>query len=132
MRKGKKKWATKVEPTHRTLETVGELLARYAELARAARKHLKATNRFDPKLDFKLHTEAEFCTGALIHFFHLKEDFIVGAQEKYFKSEEFEDEVKQFCNDLIPERPILITNNLEGEIAQLMKRSKSKGKRVII
>jgi len=129
MRKGKKKWATSGGREKRSLDSVAVSFIRYAELAKAARIYFKATNRFDPKMDFKLFIEAEFCMGTLLHFFKVTKSFIASIQHMVLESEKFKEEVKEFCEGLIPERSRLVTKNLEGEMAQIMQRDKAIKKR---
>jgi len=128
MHKGKKKWATLGGKNKRSLDSVAVSFIRYAELAKAARIYFKATNRFDPKMDFKLFIEAEFCVGTLLHFFKVTKSFIANMQHVVVTGEKFKEEVKEFCEGLIPERSRLVTKNLEGEMAQIMQRDKTAGK----
>jgi len=103
------------------------------ELVKAGRQYLKATRRFNEKLDFRLSVEEEFCMGALEYLFKVSKTFIADAQ-RMVHVKGFEEEVKKFCDSIVREKPLITTDNLGKEMAQIIGRDKAvKGKgRLII
>lgn len=109
-------------------------LVKYMELATASRGHLEKTNRFNPKIDFRLLIEAEFCLATLQYLFKVTKAFIADVQKSVHDNEkEFEEEVKQFSDGIIPEAPLIITKDLEGEMGKIMQHDKvMKGGKLIV
>jgi len=136
-KKRRPKWAMDIATGKRTLETVAVSFIRYMELAMAARIYLEATNRFNPKLDFRLYSEADFIMNALEHIFHLKKSFIADVQYNTKKDKKkWEEEVKDYCQGISPEKSLIATGpNMEAEMAKIIQRdkmAKNKGGKVII
>ena len=122
-RKGKHyKWETMNKSNKTTLDEVIIDVVAYMELSVASRKYLKATKRFNPKIDFRLQVEAEFCINLLVNIFKLSKSFIVNAQHTVSNHEKFKEEVKRFCNSIIPEKPLIVTDNLGREMAKIIQQ----------
>jgi len=136
-KKKRPKWASDVVTGKRTLETVAVSMIKYMELAMAARIYLEATNRFNPKLDFRLYSEADFIMNALENIFHLKKSFIADVQYNIKKDKKrWEEEVKDYCQGISPEKPLIATGpSMEVEMNKIIQRDKmrkNKGGKIII
>ena len=127
---GKKrpKWGKVSGPSKKTLNDVALNFVKYMELAKAARNYLKATNRYKPKIDFMLQVEADFISNSLKEIFKVSDAFIIEAREFiFFDKEKFKDEVKRFSDGAIPEKPLIVTGNMKGELAKITGNKKVFG-----
>jgi len=133
-RKSRPKWGHASKSGKRDSEDKAVSFIKYMELAKASRKYLKATNRFNSKIDFRLSVEAEFCLAALEHVFKVTKAFIAKVQHMILSDEEtFKKEVERFCEGIVPTKPTIVTKNLEGEMAQIIQRDKAlKARRKLI
>lgn len=130
-KKNRPKWSYVGKLGKRSLDEVASGFVTYMELAKAARKYLKATNRFKPKIDYRLYIEADFCMYSLLYIFKVTKAFIKDVQDMLLLDKEtFKEEVKKFSNSIIPEVPTLITKDLVGEMAQIIQRDKNLARRV--
>lgn len=130
-RKSKPKWAHVGKLGKRSLTDVASGLVTYMELAKAARKYLKATNRFNPKIDSRLLVEADFCMYVLLYLFRVTKTFVRSVQDTIFLDKDaFKEEVKRFSDSIIPEAPTIITKDVVGEMAQIVQRDKNLARRV--
>lgn len=130
-RKNRPKWASVGKLSKRSLTDVASGLVTYMELAKAARKYLKATNRFNPKIDSRLLVEADFCMYILLYLFRVTKTFVRSVQDTIFLDKDaFKEEVKKFSNGVIPEAPAIITKDVVGEMAQIIQRDKNLAGRV--
>ena len=127
-RKNRPKWGKISGSGKRTLDDVALNFVKYMELAKAARIYLKATNRYKLKIDFMLEVEANFCLDALERIFRVSKAWIAEAQKFVLSDKEkFRDEVKGFSDGAIPEKPLIVTGNLEGEMAKIIGGKKVFG-----
>lgn len=125
-KKSRPKWSYASKSGRQSSDDEAMSFIKYMELAKASRKHLKATNRFNPKIDFRLSVEVEFCLGALEYIFKVTKAFIAKAQHMILRDEEgFKKEVERFCEGIAPAKPTIITKNLVGEMAQIIQRDKT-------
>ena len=134
-KKGKKnrpKWGHVGKLGKRSLEEVASGLITYMELAKAARKYLKATKRFNPRIDFRLSIEIDFCMYVLLYLFKVTKAFVRSTQDAILLDKEaFKEQVKKFSDGIIPEAPTIVTKNLVGEMAQIIQRDKNSGRKII-
>jgi len=129
--KSRPKWGHVGKLGKRSLDEVASGFVTYMELAKAARKYLKATNRFNPKIDSRLYIESEFCMYALLYLFRVTKAFVRNVQDTIFLDKDaFKEEVKRFSDGVIPEAPTIVTKNLVGEMAQIIQRDKNLARRV--
>jgi len=125
-KKNRPRWGYTGKSDRRGSDDKAVNFIKYMELAKASRKHLKATNRFNTRIDFRLSVEAEFCLGALEYIFKVTKAFIAKVQHMILQDEEgFKKEVERFCEGIIPTKPTIITKNLVGEMAQIIQRDKT-------
>lgn len=131
-KKSRPKWGHVGKLSKRSLEEVASGLVTYMELAKAARKYLEATKRFNPRIDFRLSVEAEFCMSALLSLFKVTKAFVKSTQDMILLDKEaFKEQVKKFSDGIVPEAPTIVTKDLVGEMAQIIQRDKNLGKRII-
>lgn len=125
-KKSRPKWSYASKSGKRGSDGEAVSFIKYMELAKASRKHLKATNRFNPKIDFRLSVEVEFCEAALEYIFKVTKAFIANTRHMILSNEKgFEEEVERFCEGIIPTKPTIVTKNLVGEMAQIIQRDKA-------
>jgi hypothetical protein len=131
-KKNRYKWGHVGKLGKRSLEEVASGLITYMELAKAARKYLKATKRFNQRIDFRLSIEIDFCMYVLLYLFKVTKAFVRSTQDMILlDKEEFKEQVKKFSDGIIPEAPVVITKNLVGEMAQIIQRDKNLGRKII-
>lgn len=131
-KKSRPKWSYASKLGKQDSEDKAVSFIKYMELAKASRKHLEATNRFNSKIDFRLSVEIEFCSAALEYIFKVTKAFIAKVRHMILLDEKgFEKEVERFCEGIIPTKPTIITKNLVGEMAQIIQRDKNLAKRII-
>lgn len=125
MTKNRPKWGKVNKLAKRSLTEVATSLVKYMELAKASREYLKKTNRINPSIDFRLLIEAEFCQATLEYLFKVTKAFVANTQKSIHDNEkEFKEEVKQFSDGIIPEVPLIVTKNLEGEMGKIIQHGK--------
>jgi len=130
-KKNRPNWGKAPRSSKKTLENVALNFIKYMELAKAARGYLKATNRFKPKVDFMLQVEADFCLTSLESLFRVSKAFVIDGQKLVLADvEQFKEEVKRFSDGCIPERPLIVTGNLEQEMTKIIGNKEAFGKGV--
>lgn len=103
----------------------------YMELAKSAMLYLRHHKRLTEAVVFRLQTEINMLGGIMVNWLGLVPSWIqeVSIEIKQDKDKWFE-EVKKFADLIAPEKSLLVTNNLEGEMHNLMGREFLLGKKV--
>jgi len=124
--KKRPKWGRAGRSYKKSTSDVAISLIQYMELAKAAREYLNKEKRSNVKIDFRLQVEAEFCLGILFNILKVTRTFVVGIQKEIHADKKvFEGEVKRFSDGAVPEKSVLVTKNLEGEMGQIIRRDKN-------
>ena len=106
---------------HSRLTNVSFQCVWYMELAKAGKIYLAKRKRLSNVLKFRLDTEINMVVGIMETWLGLAPSWIQKMSDEIkADSDKWVDEVKRYADMLSPEKSLLVTENLVGEMGKLL------------
>lgn len=124
-RRGMPGHGKKVKRKENKYDTMIEAIAIYGELAGAAIPYLKKNNQWTANLEIRMTIESHFCYRLLFNMFGLSEEFIADLVKRVHEDDKrFKAQLEKFCAGVTGKGGVLVTDNLDQEMASIMARKK--------
>jgi hypothetical protein len=105
----------------------------YVEVATGALNYLANQKRLTPQMQFRLEIESKFARNMVLSYFKVTPSYLQDIVEEIHEDKDvFQKAVIEFADAVVPEKSLLVTKNLEGEMKNIIGQQKMLSKKDII